>query len=125
VTENEVVERMLEHLDRQFPKNCPSCQSRFETLADYLRNTTHVGAPVSYDAALGDWQPDAPVGSMSLANCRCGTTLGITSSGMSLPTMWKMMGWLRSEMARRGVGASDVLRDLRAQLDAKALSRNP
>jgi hypothetical protein len=113
---------MRQHLDGRFPKECRACGRTYADLRDYLLHTKHVGRPVSYDAELGIFWPTRPVGTMSLANCSCGTTLSVTSEGMSLLTMWRLMRWLRKEMKRRGQGASEVLEDLRRAIDLDTMA---
>ncbi|MDA3791874.1 MAG: hypothetical protein PF503_25675, partial [Desulfobacula sp.] len=41
---------------KQFPKNCSCCGIHYNSLADYFRNTTHIGKPISYDATTS-WFP--------------------------------------------------------------------
>ena len=91
MTAGEAVRKTRAHIEGQFPKTCPTCRKVFTTLADYLIETQHIGPPVSYDAEAGDWTPKMPLGTMSMANCRCGTTLNIGSGGMSIWTLWRLM----------------------------------
>jgi hypothetical protein len=97
------------------------CEHRFLTLKDYLEYTTHLGKPVSYDAEKGDWQPHEPLGTLSYANCRCGTTLTISSHGMGLFTMWRLLLWARKESWSRKMSVSDLLDDLRQKIDQQVL----
>jgi hypothetical protein len=97
------------------------CEHRFLTLKDYLEYTTHLGQPVSYDAEKGDWQPHEPLGTLSYANCRCGTTLTISSHGMGLFTMWRLLLWARTESWSRKMNVSDLLDDLRQKIDQQVL----
>ena len=84
--------------------------------------TTHVGKPQSYDAEIGVYRPTQPIGTMSLANCACGNTLVIDSSGMDLATLWPLMGWLSGEMWRRRETAPVILEDLRRAIDEATLN---
>ena len=72
------------HLEGLFPKVCGNCQRRFATLKEYLLNTEHVGPSMPYDADAGDWNPLQPVGTMTFANCRCHSTMVLSSKGMPL-----------------------------------------
>jgi hypothetical protein len=74
---------------------------------------------------MGVHQPTKPIGTMSLANCACGNTLAIDSSGMELETMWRLMAWLLAEMNRRGQKPSIVLESLRAAIDQATLTDEP
>ncbi len=107
--------------EKQFPKECKCCGKLYSSFKEYLQNTTHVGQPISYDAENEDWQPDTPLGTMSLAKCPCGTTLAITSSGMDISILLKLMNWAQSESEKRGVTISDLLEDLRAAIDKSVL----
>jgi hypothetical protein len=125
MTEDEVIAVMRRHLENKFPKKCPVCARTYADLKDYLLHTTHLGRPLSYDAELGIYRPAKPLGTMSMANCSCGTTLSISSEGMSLMTMWKLMRWLRRETKRRRQTASVILEELRNSIDRATLSDPP
>ena len=122
LTDSEVIKIVRDHIERQFPMNCSMCEHRFLTLKDYLQYTTHLGDPVSYDAEKGDWQPLDPLGTLSYANCRCGTTLTISSHGMGLLTMWRLLRWARKESSRRKMSMGELLKDLRQKIDRQVLS---
>jgi hypothetical protein len=121
MNEAEVIEIMREYLATQFPKVCKCCGRQYNSLAQYLRETRHLGKPLSYDADIGDWQPKKPMGTLSMATCSCGTTLAISSAGMDLNTLLRLMNWAREETQSRGIGLSDVLEDLRAKIDQAVL----
>ena len=122
MTEDQVVETIHRFIDGKFPKECRCCGRIFLDLADYLRNTTHLGDPVSYDAQWNDWPPVDPLGTMAMANCACGTTLSISSSGMSLSMMWRLMRWARKETVARGITVQQLLSEIREKIDRRALS---
>ena len=122
MVESEVIAVMRQHLEGKFPKKCSVCDRTYANLKDYLLHTTHAGPPESYDAEMGVWQPAQPMGTMSLANCSCGNTLAIDSSGMSLLTLWRLMRWLYGETTRRRQKASAVLEDLRRSIDQATLA---
>lgn len=121
VTADEAVRKTRAHIEGQFPKTCPTCHKVFSTLADYLIGTEHIGPPVSYDAEEGDWTPKMPLGTMSMANCSCGTTMTISSGGMSIWTLWRLMRWARDESHRRGITMEQLLTWVRAQIDEQVL----
>lgn len=125
MTEAEVIDVMRHHLEGKFPKKCAFCDRTYSSLKDYLLHTTHVGPPKSYDVELGLYQPTQPIGTLSLANCACGNTLTMDSTGMSLTTMWRLIAWLMGEMARRGQTPSEVLEDLRSAIDRVTLADQP
>ena len=122
MTEAEVVRIMREHLEGLFPKVCPSCRRSFATLREYLLTTIHVGPAMSYDAELGDWNPLRPMGTMTYANCSCGTTLALTSQGMPLSQLWRLLNWARHETKRRGQSPQDLLSYLRDEICKRVLA---
>jgi hypothetical protein len=122
VTEAEIISIVRRHIDRKFPKKCSKCGVVYRSLAEYLRNTTHIGPPVSYDAELGIWTPIAPIGTISIANCRCGTSLAIDSEGIGLWSMIRMLHWARRETRTRGVSMNHLLEEIRAKIDEQVLA---
>ena len=116
---------MRHHLEGKFPKKCGCCERTYANLKDYLLHTTHTGRPRCYDIEVGIRQPTEPIGTMSLANCSCGNTLVIDSTGMDLKTLWRLMAWLLEEVIRRGQGPSLVLEDLRHAIDQATLAEQP
>ncbi len=122
MTLDEVVQIMREHLATKFPKACQTCGCTYLTLKDYLQRTRHVGQPIAFDVELDNMRLSNSLGSMSLANCACGSTLSLDSDGMSPLLLTKLMWWLVAEMARRGKTASEVLADVRRAVDEATLS---
>ena len=90
-------------------------------LCRVIRNTTHVGKPVSYDTDQDSWELYHPVGTIEMVNCSCDTTLAISSRGMDLKTLWKLMNWARKEAKKRGLKISDLLENLRYKMEKKVL----
>jgi len=125
MTEAEVISQIRAHLEKQFPKACPSCGHHFASLRDYLLNTSHLGPAMSYDADLGNWQPAKPVGTATYANCRCGNTLALTSAGMPLEQLWSLMAWGREEAARRRQSPQELLGSLCRKVGQQVLARDP
>jgi hypothetical protein len=124
MNEADVIATVRAHIESKFPMACSKCGHEFMSLKDYLRYTTHLGDPVSYDAELKNWRPSTPVGTISFANCRCGTTLSISSQGMGLMTMWRLLWWARTESARRHVETRALLEDLREKIDQQVLGES-
>ena len=116
MTEAEVILHMREHLEGLFPKACSNCQRRFATLREYLLTTRHVGPAIPYDAELGDWAPLQPLGTMTYANCPCGNTLALSSQGMPLFLLWRLLAWARHETKKRGLSPQELLNYLREQI---------
>ena len=122
MTEADVIRAMRKHLEGLFPKTCPNCQRKFATLREYLQVTDHQGRPISYDAEFDDWQPMEPVGTVTLANCPCGSTLALSSQGMSLLQLWRLLNWARIETKRRGMSPQELLGYLRDEICKQVLA---
>jgi hypothetical protein len=119
--ELEVIAIVRKHVEQKFPMTCSTCGHRFASLKEYLEYTTHLGNPISYDAESGNWRPWEPVGTLSFANCRCGTTLSLSSHGMGLFTLWRLLRWAREESSCRGISVGELLEDLRKKIDHEVL----
>jgi hypothetical protein len=121
MTESEVIRAMRDHLEGLFPKECPNCRRAFATLREYLQVTTHQGPPIPYDAEMDDWQPWRPIGTMTLANCSCGSTLALSSTGMPLLRLWRLLNWARIETKRRNMTPRELLNHLRNEICRQVL----
>jgi hypothetical protein len=121
VNDAEIIGPLFAHFEGLFPRTC-SCGRRYASLGEYIRDTEPHGDTISYDAASGDWVPTQPVGSMALANCRCGTTIALSTEGMPLATRHLVLAWVKAEMARRGVTSEVVVGALREEIRKRALS---
>jgi len=122
MTEAEVVHVMREHLEGLFPKSCSKCQRQFATLREYLQTTTHLGPAIPYDAEVGDWQPISPRGTLTYANCPCGNTLALSSSGIPLSQLWRLLDWARQETQKRGMSPQELLNYLRDEICKQVLA---
>ena len=123
MNEEDVVAVVRAHIETKFPKTCSKCGHTFASLKEYLQSTTHVGNPISYDADLKTWRPRNPVGTLSFANCRCGTTLAISSDGMGLIIMWRLLRWARKESAGRNISVGELLDAVREKIDRQVLGQ--
>ena len=121
MNEHDVVAIVRAHIETKFPKSCSKCGRTFASLKEYLQTTTHVGNPVSYDADLKSWRPFKPVGTLSFANCKCGTTLAISSDGMGLVVMWRLLRWARKESTARNISVGELLDGVREKIDRQVL----
>jgi hypothetical protein len=122
MTEAEVIRAMREHLEGLFPKVCPNCKRRFATLREYLLVMQHTGLPMPYDVEMGHWNPLRPVGTATYSNCPCGTTLALTSEGMPLTQLWRLLNWARRETQRRVMSPQALLTYLRDEICKQVLA---
>jgi len=121
MNENDVIEIVRDFISRQFPRKCECCGKNFRSFAEFIRNTTHVGKPVSYDTDQLSWQLYNPIGTIGMVNCSCDTTLAISSIGMDLKTLWRLMNWGRKEAKKQGIMISDLLENLRNKMEKRVL----
>jgi len=124
ISEADVVATMRQHLEGHFPLSCPVCEKRYDTLRDYLLETEQQGDAIPFDAELGNWHPLRPLGSVTLANCRCGNTLGLSSEGMPLPRLWQLMNWARIEIQKRQQTPRELLNYLRGEIFTQVLGES-
>ena len=122
MTEAEVISIMRQHLEAQFPQRCSNCNRPFATLRDYILNTEQVGSAVPYDVELGDWQPIEPLGTVTFANCPCGSTLALSSDGMPLLQLWSLLRWAKNETEKRGMTPRQLLNYLRDEITRQVLA---
>lgn len=116
LTEAEVIRLIREHLERQFPKVCAVCSRSYGSFREFLLLTRPVGSTMSHDAELNDWNPVQPLGTATYANCPCGNTLCLSSHGMPLRQLWRLMNWARAETRRRGQTLEELLNHLREEI---------
>jgi len=122
VTEAQVIDLVRRHMEAQFPKTCSRCGVVFASVAAYHRAVQHIGDPMSFDGTIEKLEPAKSIGAVSLANCTCGTTLSITTRGMSPTDLQRVMGWARLESKRRNLDERKVLAELRAKIIAEVLA---
>ena len=122
LTEAEVVQITFQHIRGLFPRTCSKCGRVFSTYREYLLNTKSIGLPISYDLDFNDWRPNESAGNLSLANCRCGSTLALSAAGMSKETLWQVLYWIKLETDRRQVKVKAVLGGLRAEVQKLGLN---
>jgi hypothetical protein len=122
MTADEAIRLTKKYLLTQFPKSCGACGRRFETLAQYLRDTRQIESPVTFEPAGAERRKKKPAGVFSFAACACGAVLTVDSRGMSLPTYWRLMVWSRGEALRRGITWRELMAWLRAEIDRQILS---
>jgi hypothetical protein len=122
MTEAEAISIMISHMEGLFPKTCPNCQRQFVTLRDFMLNTMPIGNPIAHDLELGDLRPLHPVGAVTVSNCRCGSSLALTSDGMSVFRYWELLIWAHRETKRRGLTPKELLQYVRWEIRKKVLS---
>ena len=125
LSEEEVIEIIKNHFVAQFPKKCNCCGKTYMSAEEFIRSTAYVGEPVSYDVEMDRAQPSRPIGTVGLVNCSCGSTLAISSKGIGVKTMWKLMEWGRAEAKKRGMSAGELLGYIRKTIDESIVSEAP
>jgi hypothetical protein len=121
VTEGEVVAIMRRHVDAQFPKTCSKCHRVFQTYSEYVRTVTPIGTPVLFERTRGEGEAKAQLGTVSMANCTCGTTLSLSSRGRSQQPEVSITTWARERAEHEGITLEQLFERLRARLRTEAL----
>jgi hypothetical protein len=115
LNEGQAISLIIRHLETQFPKVCGTCERRFSTLRDFIGHTAPVGDLVCYTLDGTTDGADDPMGAVALSNCGCGSTLALTTTGMSPADFQTLFHWVRSESKFRGVPVEDYLQYVRQQ----------
>jgi hypothetical protein len=120
VTEDEVVQVVRSYIEGLFPKTCPKCGRRFDSLLEYLQGTTHLGSPYLHEASA-DRDNTNPLGPIAHATCLCDNTLTIGSEGLPKPLLTELIAWARGDAERRSLTINELLRHLRDRIDSEVL----
>jgi len=122
MTQDEAIKMIIEHLQGLFPKTCPKCKRRFESLREFYLATTPVGRPVSYDLKAGNIHPQKPLGAVAVSACGCGAALSLSSEGMPLFQYWSLLLWAKNETRRRSISVSELLDNLRFEVRKRVIA---
>jgi hypothetical protein len=115
-TDAEIIGMLRGFYEGLFPKICPNCGRSFATLREYILATERLWPSVHYDIERGDYKGLNPIGGLAMANCRCGTTMALSSKAMPLAQNQLILEWIRTETARRGLKLSEMLDYLRDEV---------
>jgi hypothetical protein len=124
MTEDDVVRIVRSYIEGLFPKVCPKCGRRFDSLRDYLLLTTHMGSPHFLEPDHGGPLPGNPVGPITHATCLCGHTLTIGSNGIPKDQLVELIDWARVESRTRSISTTALLRHIRDRIDEEVLQSN-
>lgn len=122
MTEGDAVRIVRAYIEGLFPKVCPNCGRRFDSLREYLRSTTHMGSPYLYGS--GREVSDNPLGPIAHAVCICGNTLTIGSEGIPKAQLVELITWASAEAQRRSIDINQLLRVLRDRMDDEVLQED-
>jgi hypothetical protein len=120
VTEDDVVRIVRSYIEGMFPKVCPKCGRRFDSLREYLQSTRHLGSPYLHETAA-DEAGDSPLGPITHATCLCGNTLTIGSEGIPKAQLVELIKWGKADSHRRSINMTELLRQLRDRIDREVL----
>jgi hypothetical protein len=121
MTDDEIIQIVLEHCEGLFPKVCSNCDRFFETLREYILNTKRLGTIICHDAEIGDWEPKRPIGAAAYSNCPCGNTLALTSKGMPISQLHLVLRWVKKETGRRGLSPSELMDYVRDEIRKRVM----
>jgi hypothetical protein len=119
MTEDDAIRIVRAYIEGLFPKVCPKCGRRFESLREYLNSTTHLGSPHVFESARQ--ASHNPLGPISHALCICGNTLTIGSEGIPKAQLVELINWARADAERRSIDLTQLLREFRDRIDAEVL----
>jgi UDP-N-acetylmuramyl tripeptide synthase len=122
MTDDEIIRMMREHFEGLFPRVCPNCGRRYETLREYILSTKRIGATISYDAEMGDWKTTQPIGAFALANCRCGSTMALSTEGIPLSQIHLLLKWVKTETERRGLSSREIIDYVRDEVRKQVMA---
>ena len=122
LTDQQAMEIVKAHVEGQFPRRCTCCGREYATLTEWVEVTAPVGDPISYDAEHEEWRPAEEDGTMALSNCPCGSTLALSSKGIGIVNMWRLLFWARDRSKQRGISVSELLGWLRGEIDRQVLA---
>ena len=124
MTEDDVLDTLQRYASEHFPRTC-GCGRRYPTLRAYIESTVPTGSATSYDAELGDWDTTRPIGAIVLSNCRCGSTLALSTEHVPLDQQLALLRWFRAESEARGLTVTALLESLRARVRQRVLAEPP
>ena len=122
ISDDEIIRMVREHFEGLFPKVCPNCGRRYATLREYILDTERIGATISYDAEMGDWETTQPIGAFALANCTCGSTIALSTEGIPLSQIHLLLKWVRTETERRGLSPRKLIDYVRDEVRKQVLA---
>lgn len=124
MNKSQAIEITRKYIESQFPRTCYNCRRTYRSLSEYLIKTKHLDDPILYDEHERRVEHQNPTGVVSYANCACGSTLAITSQKMDLITYWRLMLWAKREARKQKISISELLRQLRKEIDRQVLDKN-
>jgi UDP-N-acetylmuramyl tripeptide synthase len=122
ISDDEIIRMIREHFEGLFPRVCPNCGRRYATLREYILDTKRIGATISYDAEMGDWETTQPIGAFALANCTCGSTIALSTEGIPLSQIHLLLKWVRTETERRGLSPRKLIDYVRDEVRKQVLA---
>ena len=122
MTDDEIIQMTREHFERLFPKVCPTCGRRFETLQEYILETNRIGMTICYDVEMGNWETTQPIGAVALSNCHCGNTMALTSEGMPISQINLVLRWIKEETKRRSMSPKQIMGYIRNEIRKRVLA---
>ena len=112
---------LRKYYESLFPMVCKNCGRSYATLCEYIQGTHRLWPTSDLDAELGHFEPVYPLGTMSMANCNCGSTLALSTIHMPLPQNRLLLEWYQIEMKRTGLDEKALSDSLRDEIRKQAL----
>jgi hypothetical protein len=122
MTNLDIIQMLRRYYEGLFPKMCHNCGRCFFTLREYILNTNRLWPTSELDAEMENFEPVHPFGTMSMANCRCGSTLALSSKDLPVSQNRLLLEWYQVEMIRVGLDERELSDYLRDEIRKQALS---
>ncbi len=110
------VQPLLGYLTAQFPRACTTCARPFPDFAAWVSTTSPLGMPVCFDQGDAEAAGEDPVGTLSMVDCVCGTTLAISCHHPDSEMYQQLVAALRGDAVRHAISVDDVLQVLREEI---------
>ena len=123
-SEADILDLLQAHFSSGFPKVCHRCERVYPSLYDYLTMTHPLPQAISYDVGIQDDELSTPIGSAAFANCVCGNTLALSTSGLPVETRLELIAWASEEIARRKWTPEQFLNYIRDRIRERVLAKS-
>ncbi len=107
----EFIPHLIDHCNLQFPKRCANCGRVYPDFRSFVRETSPVGMLAWDESHLEDI-----VGTLSLANCRCGSTIAIQCGDTGGGMYREFLAAIEEDARSEGVEIDELLADLRDEI---------
>lgn len=120
MTEQDVIDIIVNHMENLFPLSCMNCNKLFHSYKDFLLHSERLGPPNAYDEKFHldkRFIVLKPMGPHTDYSCKCGHMIRIGSTGMKKMRLLKIMFWSRNERRKRNISINKLLVEISQKVD--------